>query len=299
MNASDTSLARIRELVYAYPGENLHVADLPYRLCAPSAQDPEYVRLFEGGSGHLLAFGIVQAAWGTLDYFVRPAARNSNIENVLMTWALKRFQRLTDARGRSLDWWIDTRADLPDRAALAARYGFTNAGWGLIYLRRPLDGPLPEPRVPDDFTIRPLAGADEAAQCAAFQRAAFASDNMTADWRVRTLGMPEYLPELDLVAVTPDGRIAAFCLCWPHKSSHEAQVEPIAVHPDFQRLGLGHALLYEAFRRMRALHATAASVESFSTSAPALALYRYAGFREAQTIAKNARSFQPNEPAPA
>jgi hypothetical protein len=113
MNASDAGLARIRELVYAYPGENLHVADLPYRLCAPSAQDAENVRLFEDGSAQLLAFGIVQAAWGTLDYFIRPAARDHGIEDALMTWAVERFQRLTDARSRDLDWWIDTRADLP------------------------------------------------------------------------------------------------------------------------------------------------------------------------------------------
>jgi mycothiol synthase len=298
MNAPDAGLPRIRELVYAYPGEHLHVADLPYRLCSSSAQDPENVRLFKDASGRLLAFGIVQQAWGTLDYFIRPAARTRAVEDVLMTWAVERFQRLTDEHGRALDWWIDTRADLPDRAALAARYGFTDDGWGLIHLRRPLDGPLPDARVPDGFTIRPLVGADEAAACAAIQRAAFASDNMTAEWRLRTLSMPEYLPELDLIAVAPSGRLAAFCLCWLHESSHEARVEPIAVHPDFQRLGLGQVLLYEAFRRMRSLHARAASVESSSTSAPALAFYTSAGFREAQTIGKFARSFQPAEPAP-
>jgi mycothiol synthase len=299
MSASDAGLARIRELVYAYPGENLHVADLPYRLCAPSAQGPENVRLFEDASGHLLAFGIVQAAWGTLDYFIRPAARGKGIEDALMTWALARFQRLTDARGRDLDWWIDTRAELPDRAALAARYGFTDAGWSLVHLRRPLDVPLPNPRMPEGFTLRPLAGADEAAACAALQRAAFASANMTTEWRLRTLAVPEYLPELDLVAVAPDGRLAAFCLCWLHAAAHEAQVEPMAVHPDFQQLGLGHALLYEAFRRMRTLGATTASVESYANSGPALALYTSADFREAQTIGKYARSFQPAEPAPA
>ncbi|HEV2457455.1 MAG TPA: GNAT family N-acetyltransferase, partial [Ktedonobacterales bacterium] len=292
-------VTRIRELAYAYPGENLHVADLPYRLCAPSAQDAENVRLFEDGSAQLLAFGIVQAAWGTLDYFIRPAARDHGIEDALMTWAVERFQRLTDARSRDLDWWIDTRADVPDRAALAARYGCTDAGWGLMHLRRPLDVPFSEPRVPDGFTSRPLAGVADAAACAALQRAAFASANMTTAWRLRTLAMPEYLPELDLVTVAPDGRHAAFCLCWLHSATHEAQVEPIAVHPDFQRLGLGHALLYEVFHRMRSLHATSASVESSSTRAPALALYTSAGCREAHTSGKYARSFQPAEPAPA
>src|SRR5690348_12998581 len=87
----ETDRARIMALVRARAGETLHVADLPYRLASPSAHTDEDARVWEDGRGDLVAFAVVQLAWGTLDYFIRPDARGGEIEDGLMTWALGRF----------------------------------------------------------------------------------------------------------------------------------------------------------------------------------------------------------------
>lgn len=287
----DADIRRIAVLVSAFAGMNVHVADLPYRLCSPSACTPELTQVWEDADGVLLAFGIVQKPWGTLDYFIRPGAGDVSIEDELMTWAIRRFQELTHERGHDLDWWIDTREDLHDRSKLAGRYGFAPDGTTLVHMERLLEGGSPEPHLPEGFTIRSLAGIQEAATVAALQRAAFGSNNMTAEWRERTLRMPEYSADLDLVAVAPDGRIAASCLCWSTSDGQEAQVEPLVVHPDFQRQGLGQALLYEAFRRMRARGARIASVETYTLREPARALYEAVGFRPRHSVVKYARAF--------
>lgn len=287
-----TDRARIMALVRAHASENVHIADLPYRLASPSASSEEDARVWEDARGDLVAFAIAQSPWGTLDFFIRPDARGAEIEDELMTWALARFQRLTDLRGRDLDWWIETRADQPDRLALLNRCGFTPEDWHVVQLERPLDGELPEPLLPAGFTIRPLAGAAEVEAAVALQRAAFASENMTVAWRSRLPRLPDYLPALDLIALAPDDRPAAFCLAWLEPRAGIAQVEPIGVHPDFQRLGLGQTLLAEAFRRMRACGARRATVETYSFMAPALALYAAAGFRPVGRVLKYRKAFK-------
>ena len=59
-----------------------------------------------------------------------------------------------------------------------------------------------------------------------------------------------YVPDHDLVAVAPDGRVAAFTVFWPDTELSLAQFEPVGTDPDFQRLGLGRAVLLDAFRRL-------------------------------------------------
>jgi mycothiol synthase len=290
--AGGADLKRIADLVYAYPAEALHLADLPYRLSSPSAFARDDTRLWEDAAGNLLAYAIVQQPWGTLDYFIAPDARERGIEPTLMEWALGRFQELTDDRQRDLDWWIDTCEALPDRTALATAYGFAPNAWHLVHLERPLVGPQPNPRLPAGFTIRPLAGASEVEAVAALQRAAFESDAMTPAWRARTLEAPGYLPALDLVAVTPSGELAAFCLCWLEPDWQHGQIEPTGTHPKYQRHGLGRALLAETFRRMQACGAVSAGVEAFSFNTSALAHYQASGFHVARTIEKYAKAFR-------
>ena len=59
-----------------------------------------------------------------------------------------------------------------------------------------------------------------------------------------------YVPDHDLVAAAPDGRVAAFTVYWPDTELSLAQFEPVGTDPDFQRLGLGRAVLLDALRRL-------------------------------------------------
>jgi mycothiol synthase len=139
---------------------------------------------------------------------------------------------------------------------------------------------------PSGVSIRPLAGAAEVEGYVTLHRVAFGSENMTLDWRHRILMLPDYRPELDLVAIAPDGRLAGFCIGWLAvvDGRTEAQIEPLGVHPDIQGQGLGRALVGEALRRFQAAGAERAHIEVDGDNTAARELYTRSGFHPTQTF---------------
>jgi ribosomal protein S18 acetylase RimI-like enzyme len=154
--------------------------------------------------------------------------------------------------------------------------------------------PPPPPPLPARFTVRPLAGPAEAGAVAALHRAAFGTANMTAAWRARVLARPEYRPGLDLVVIAPDQRLAATCLAWLDPAAPggaRGQIEPLGVHPDFQRRGIGRAILAAVLRALHAQGATGGSVITDDVRDGPRALYELAGFRVDHRIVVCRREF--------
>ncbi len=279
---------RMIALVHAFPAKHPHCIDLPYRLCSPSVDVPKDVRLWENDHDALLAWAVWQQPWITLDYAVQPEAP-SETGPAIIAWAVERFREMARGHGRILDYFIDAREDDTDRIALLERNGFARADWHLLHFARPLDAPVSAPTFPAGFTIRHLAGADDLRGYVDLHRAAFVSANMTVAWKERVTRMPQYIANLDLVAIAPDGQFAAFCVGWLH--GDEGQIEPLGVHPDFVGLGLGRALLLEAFRRFRAHGATVAHVEVYNDNPHAQHLYESVGFHVEHRVWKYKRGF--------
>jgi ribosomal protein S18 acetylase RimI-like enzyme len=110
---------------------------------------------------------------------------------------------------------------------------------------------------------------------------------MTAEWRARTLHQPAYMPDLDLVAVAPDGHLAALCVCWLSKNSGTdiwGQIEPLGVHVDFRKLGLGRAILAEGLRWLQLYGANRICVEIDDYRNAAFELYESVGFRVVRDV---------------
>jgi ribosomal protein S18 acetylase RimI-like enzyme len=61
-----------------------------------------------------------------------------------------------------------------------------------------------------------------------------------------------YDPELDLVAVDPDGNLAACCIAWFDPTTGVAEIEPLGVVPEHRRRGLAGALCREVAARVGA-----------------------------------------------
>jgi len=81
---------------------------------------------------------------------------------------------------------------------------------------------------------------------------------------------PLYRRDLDLVAVAPDGAVAAFCTIWFDDVTRSAYFEPVATVPAQRRRGLGRALLTEGLRRLQRMGATRAFVGGYTVAANAL-----------------------------
>lgn len=89
---------------------------------------------------------------------------------------------------------------------------------------------------------------------------------------------PSFLPELDLIVLSPEGEIASFGSIWFDQMLSLAEFEPVGTIPEFRKLGLGSALIAETCNRLRTLGCRKVTVMSWSESVGANRLYERAGF---------------------
>jgi mycothiol synthase len=284
----DTDLAAVAELLRAAPPASRHLIDFPWRLSSPASETQRDMVLWLDDRGEAVGFAAWQVWWAALDFYVCPVPEQAAVETAIFQWAPTRFRELDAKRGRPLPYWAEAREDDADRLALLARHGYLlDDDFAYVMLRRPLDTTTPPPAPPAGIAIRPLAGADEVAAYVAAHQNAFASTAMTAEWRARTLRMPQYRPALDLVAMVPGGELAGFCVGWFDEARRLAQIEPLGVVPTYQGQGIARALLLTMLQRFQQHGATHALVETETTRSPARQAYEAVGFRPAyQSIRK-------------
>ncbi|HKV83081.1 MAG TPA: N-acetyltransferase [Ktedonobacterales bacterium] len=281
-------------LAQTHPDARRHVVDLPYRLRAPSALDRENVRLWTNERAEVIGWAILQWEFWTLDYAILPGPTAATVAGNILLWAIEGTARRATSRGEPLRLFVDAREPGPPPALPLDEFGFTlYPEWRQYHMERPVDLAPKQPNIPRGFTIRPLAGMDEVDAYVDLHHAAFDSTNMTREWREAILRSPHYTPDLDLVAVAPDGALAGFCICWLNTTARwetgpeiTGQVEPIGVAPAYQGSGLGRALMYEGVRRMAEHGAQRMFVEVDAENEAARSLYESAGFRVRETIHK-------------
>ena len=280
-----SDLRAMTALVNAFPDRNLHVVDLPYRLCSWALDEPNNVGLWTNAAGELRGWAVMQTPFWCLDLVVHPDDEAQYPH--LLAWAEQRAAALRGSSyGRPL-WFVNVLARQQSLQRNLEAAGFASqthvpvnplSSVVMQLQGEPKRGETP----PDGIIIRPLAGEAEVAAYVACHQAAFGSDSMRAGWRARTLRHPAYRPELDLVAVTPAGQVAGFWVGWLHGTS--GQVEPMGVHPDFRGRGLGRALLLAGIQRLRDLGAARVLVHTDNQRDAAFGLYQAAGFRVIEEV---------------
>jgi ribosomal protein S18 acetylase RimI-like enzyme len=166
-----------------------------------------------------------------------------------------------------------------DRVARLRRRGYERQDRCYRYRRRPLDGPIAAPVLPAGYTLRHVVGEADLEARVAVHRAAFAPSRMTTEKHRAVMAAPTYRPELDLVAVAPDGRFASYCIAWFDATNRIGVFEPVGTDPAFQRLDLSKAVLTEGLRRLHALGAEIAYVITNGDNVAANPLYETVGFR--------------------
>lgn len=164
------------------------------------------------------------------------------------------------------------------RIAFLEQHGFSRSEHSTMHYARSLDDPIDTCQLPIGFTVRGLAGAHEIFNRAEAHRQAFQSSYVTDDGYRKLVQMPEYDRELDVVAVAPDGIIAAYAMTWVDVENKIGEFEPVGARPDFRRKGLARATLLEGMRRMQARGADTAIVCTDAANV-ATGLYGSVGFK--------------------
>ena len=260
------------ERISDYPG----LTDLQENLSLPEIQQNTRLWLAEGGS--LLAYAFVDGYDNLICEFA--PASGPTLGGEIVAWA----EGVIRARGGD---GLDSPCieDNAARQAFLLAHGFTRQPDESWHYARPLDAPIPAPHLPPGFSIRPLDGEGEAPAVASVHRAAFGTDYMTTDMRLAMMRTDSYDPAMDIVVVAPDGRLAGYTMAFINAAENalsgrrDGYTDPVAVHPDFQRMGLARALLLAG---MSLLKARGMDTARLGTSADNLSMQKAAesaGFR--------------------
>ena len=84
-----------------------------------------------------------------------------------------------------------------------------------------------------------------------------------------------------MVAVTPEGVIAAYVSGWIDPVNRIGDFGPVGALPAYRRQGLTRAALLEGMRRMQARGMDRACISTGVSNTPAIRLYESIGFRVA------------------
>jgi ribosomal protein S18 acetylase RimI-like enzyme len=182
---------------------------------------------------------------------------------------------------------VDLSRSAEDRELAAAleRRGFrVDAGpAGAVppgVLRRMLEDVVP-PALPPGYRLGWVEDRARVIGRVEAHRAAFAPSELTVRQYERVQRAWPYRPDLDRVALTERGDVAAFCTAWLDEVHAAGLLEPVGTHPAHRRRGLGRAVVTDALLALRAAGARTAQI-GFGSDA-AYATYRSAGFQRHAT----------------
>ena len=269
---------------YLHPGDICHFLSNTLR----GHDLEEHFYIYEDSGGKILGIVLLYPArYSAFDVLVHPHYRGSELESALIAWGEHQIRALLQAAGSDVSWiGSDVMdCDTTRRDIMQAR-GYISPGEpAFCYTTRSLLEPIPASMLPGGFTMRSVAGEDEAEAVQAVHAGSFGSIWQPGEY-LNVMRTPGFHFDRELVVVAPGGRFAAFLIYWIDPVSRSGLFEPVGCHQDFQRQGLARALMYEGMRRMIAQGMTTAVVnhQPARQNPAAAALYRSAGFSLRYTI---------------
>lgn len=264
----------------------LHHGDVPHHFYnALKDFDPsELVRLWEDESGCLLGWAIVYPRSKSFNVQMHPDHRGGELENELLIWA----ENTTVEWMKKLDLSGEMESDVCGcdtvRSELLKQRGFSAPQHPVyVHTERSLFDPIPEPVLPEGFSIRSAAGEHEAGALAEVHAGSFKS-SWTAEKYLKLMRSPGYDVEREMVVVAPDGRFAAFCIYWLDMLNKTVLFEPVGTHEEFQRRGLARALMYHVMHKVKIQGIETAIVLHETDNVASTNLYANAGFKPVHEI---------------
>ena len=219
---------------------------------------------------------------GEAFFQVHPGFREAGLVSEMLDIAETKLPNIKDDDQRELIVWINADDDMT--RTLFSERGYARSKFLAEHMRRRFfTTPLPAPVSPAGYTVRSLGDEDELPARSWLSWKVFHPDEPDEDyqgweWYRNVQRVPLYRRDLDIVAVAPDGELAAFCTVWFDDVTRTAVFEPVGTHPEHQKRGLGKAVMAEGLRRAERLGATLATVSSYGKAAHAL--YESMGFTD-------------------
>jgi ribosomal protein S18 acetylase RimI-like enzyme len=272
---------RVPERASDFPG----FIDLQEMLAIPKIQAATH--LWNDPDDRLVGFAILDRypSSASLIFEIAPGLKDNALENQVLAWAEAVIQSAVPAPAGTFLLESNTSSDDLERIILLERLGFQRLQAGAFHLERSLVDPISQPQLPEGFMIRPIRGEQEAGDWVRLHCAALGTQVMTTEYKLAMMRTPTYDPQMDLVMVAPDGRLAAYCVCFINFEENNltgqmnGYTDPIATHPDFQRRGLSRALLLSGLSLLKGRGMLTACLGTSSDNIAMLHSAESVGFR--------------------
>jgi ribosomal protein S18 acetylase RimI-like enzyme/SAM-dependent methyltransferase len=234
----------------------LHTGDLSWWVfCDDYDEDHwcNHVCIWEM-DGRPIGWSLIDPAWYSFDVYLLPEMRGTKEETYILDWTIHRLTKSVreTGGGQIRTVWVSENDE--DRFNQLMNRGFVQSDDFMWYMERPLDAHIPDIRVPEGFNIRSMRGKDDTCQRAVASYNAFGSTRHFDEYwprYQRFMQSPVYNPSFDLVAETPDGEFASFCILWPDPVNHIGLFEPVGTQANYQSQGVGRAIVAEGLRQLK------------------------------------------------
>jgi ribosomal protein S18 acetylase RimI-like enzyme len=277
-----------------------HVGELAFGFFMIDCHlDPaKHVRLWHDGD-KLIGYALLGDD-AYFDWQVLPEYEGKGVEEEALAWAAG---LLAELRAGDAERWKDplmvgTRIDNAERIAFLEQHGFQRAEYVEVNMLRSLEDPIGEQQLPEalppGYEIRSLSlDADEVRRRAEAHREVWhpwTVGDVTDEQYARFMRMPGYDRDLDVVAVAPDGTIAAYVNGWLDPVNKIGDLGPVGAREAYRRQGLTRAVLLECLRRMKARGMDRVCVSTGEDNVAARGLYESIGFRIVNRYVEYARA---------
>jgi GNAT superfamily N-acetyltransferase len=223
---------------------------------------------------------------GEAFFQVHPSYQREEILSAMLAAAERKLPTQKENGRQELIAWVNAGDDLHKK--ILTDCGYVRSKFSAEHMRsRLMSQPIPDPVRGNGYTVRALGEEDELPARSWLSWKVFHPNEPDEkyegwEWYRNIQRVPLYRRDLDMVAVAPDGELAAFCTAWFDSVTRTVVFEPVGTHPDHQKRGLGKAVMAEALCRAQKLGATLATVSSYSPAAHAL--YESMGFTEVDLL---------------
>lgn len=276
------------------------VGELRIEFNEPSVKLERDLRLWEDSSGQLIGFASMwipeasETNEGVLWFKVHPTARDRGLETEMIAWGESVMRQVGVERQVPVSLHAPVRETQPDRIALLEQQGFQPIR-RFYRMARSLEDPIPQPEFPAGFTLAQMGGVADAEAWVEMFNKSFIDHWNHHEYKLEECiywleHNPNYDPTLDLIAIAPDGKFAAFCKSEidPEYNARigrlEGWVNLLGTRRGYRRMGLGRAMLLSGLHRLKAAGMTVAllGVDSENPSG-ARRLYESVGFQQVLT----------------
>ncbi|MGZ4106771.1 MAG: GNAT family N-acetyltransferase [Tumebacillaceae bacterium] len=201
--------------------------------------------------------------------------RRQGIGSTLFRFVIEHLQSYALQETKPLHFIHRADTRIPGIRELGEQHGMTVTS-ELAWLQLTDFADLQSAPLPNGFAFR-APTVQDAAAWAELDNAAFARQGAKkAENVVFEFESDAFSPEFYLLCETADGTPVGFVVS--HRKSDQSRIPTVAVHPDFQGLGIGKALVTEVINRLHKSGATSIGLTVETDNHNAYALYRKLGF---------------------